>query len=237
MTSELVKWRDALIAAIEERQIQPVFQPVWTIDGTLMGFEALTRFPNGSPPDRVWALAEDQGLVEQLDAVALTAAVQDAQTLPGKLFLNIGALYLAWIMQWEHGTDPARIIWEVTETDPLTPDGAATVGRLKNRGYAFALDDAGTGYATPHQLYALQPQVVKLSLNMVHQWHRGHVQPLQLWIRAAHAMGATVVAEGMEDRAWLSTLAAEGVDAIQGYAMGKPQPAASWQDASRMFKK
>lgn len=232
MMIEHVNWRTALVAAIEERQIQPVFQPIWTVDGTFLGFEALTRFPNGSPPDRVWALAEEQGLVEQLDAVALTAAIQDAATLPGKLFLNIGAPYLSWVMRWKHGIDPARIIWEITETYPLTTDAVAIVGRLKDCGYAFALDDAGTGYATPHQLYALQPQVVKLSLNMVHQWHRGHVQSLQSWVRAAHSIGATVVAEGVEDRAWLSTLAAEGVDAVQGYAMGKPQPAATWQDAS-----
>ncbi|PSR25576.1 MAG: hypothetical protein C7B47_11855 [Sulfobacillus thermosulfidooxidans] len=106
-------------------------------------------------------------------------------------------------------------------------DNIVTIAWLKDRGYGFALDDAGT-YFTGFQLYALWPYVVQLSLSVLHGWHLGHPEFLRYWVNAAHRIQAIVIAEGVEDKAWILALEAEGVDAVQGYALGKPEPAQAW---------
>lgn len=224
--------RIALKSAIYEGKIRTVFQPIVTVQGVCIGFEALTRFPNGCPPDRVWALAESFEDLSRLDAVALTAAVKLGRSLPGKLFLNVSAIHLSQTKIWERCGTPERIAWEITETQPLNSEGLAAVAWLNGRGYSIAMDDAGEGFATPRYFSELRPHIVKLSISVVYQWLRGRPKALRDWITFARSIRSTVIAEGVEDLAWIPELAREGVDAVQGYAIGRPAPASEWKNFS-----
>ena len=53
---------------------------------------------------------------------------------------------------------------------------------------------------------------------------RAEVQRL---VRMAHAAGMTVTAEGVSDSCLWRAVAAAGVDHAQGYAIGRPLPAAA----------
>jgi EAL domain-containing protein (putative c-di-GMP-specific phosphodiesterase class I) len=48
---------------------------------------------------------------------------------------------------------------------------------------------------------------------------------LESTIQLAHALGAVVVAEGVETEAQLQRLASLGCDSAQGYLIGRPAPA------------
>ncbi|POB12267.1 diguanylate phosphodiesterase [Sulfobacillus sp. hq2] len=221
--------QQALVAALRRGDIRAVFQPIWTIQGQCVGFEALSRFANGCPPDRVWDYAERVHQVMRLDRIAIQQAVRSAYGLMGKLFLNIRAVHLTAASTLPFLGSPNRIIWEITESQVADQDGASGSLWLRQQGYALALDDAGSGCSTPHRLDWLRPQIVKIDSNVVQEWAQGSPEGLRRWIAAARAIHAVVVAEGVEERAWLEGLAREGIEAVQGYALGRPASAPYWR--------
>ncbi|WP_053959822.1 EAL domain-containing protein [Sulfobacillus thermosulfidooxidans] len=221
--------RDALNHALVTQRVRSVFQPIWNVDGQWLGFEALTRFWNGCPPDQVFSAATNAKELETLDAIAITQAIERARRLPGKLFVNISALSTAQIPLWTRYTENDRIVWEITETHPLTKDSMEAISWLKQHGHVLALDDAGTQFSTKQRLDILRPQIVKLSLTIVHEWAHGLPQALRQWITWAKMHSALIIAEGIEAREWIHTLEEEGVHAVQGFALGRPEEAAFWE--------
>lgn len=226
----------ALNDALEGGALQTVFQPLWAMDGTCWGYEALTRFPNGCPPGDVWILAQESGSAVALDRAALRSAVDAGRDLPHRLFLNISAAHLSHADTLLGWGPPDRIGWEITESGLMSPAGTLGAQWLQAQGYTVAMDDAGTGYATGRRLKQLRPQVVKLDHTVVKQWQSGQPQPLQAWVQAAHETRALVLAEGVEAMTWVAALAREDIDAIQGYAVGAPAPADQWVMNTYQFR-
>ncbi|PSR26082.1 MAG: EAL domain-containing protein, partial [Sulfobacillus benefaciens] len=218
----------ALMGAVNHGEIFTVFQPILSAAQQCVGFEALSRFPNGCPPNAVWALAHSLEMAVSLDSVALATAIRSAQSLPGKLFLNISAAHFAIVQALLLLGPPDRLVWEVTESGLISDMGVRGIQILKTMGYAVAMDDAGSGYATENRLKVVQPDIVKLDFSVVHQWGEKNPMPLRRWVDAARQIGAVVLAEGVEDLSWIEGLKNEGVQALQGYALGKPAPAAEW---------
>ncbi|OLZ09057.1 EAL domain-containing protein [Sulfobacillus thermosulfidooxidans] len=221
--------REALNHALTTHKVRSVFQPIWNVDGQWLGFEALTRFWNGCPPDQVFSAVTDAKELEALDAIAITQAIERASRLPGKLFVNISALSTAQIPLWSRYTENDRIIWEITETHPLTEDGMEAISWLKHHGHVLALDDAGIQFSTKQRLEALRPQIVKLSLSIVHEWANGLPDSLRQWVKWAKMHGSLIIAEGIEVREWIHNLREEGVHAVQGFAIGRPEEAEAWE--------
>lgn len=223
------KVAQALEAALDGAALSPVFQPIWTVAGVCWGFEALSRFPNGCPPDAVWALARRRGQAVVLDHRALIGAVETARPLEGTLFLNVSPSdfrnpgWLAGVME------PTRVVWEVTESEALSQEDFRGVRQLQDWGYAVAMDDAGAGHSTMRRLERLRPNIIKVDRPIVQVWAAGRTDPLRRWVDAAQRIGATVIAEGVEEADWVAGLAHEGVAAVQGYAVGRPAP---WEAAS-----
>lgn len=220
--------QSALTHALTDQAVQVVFQPIWRVSGAPWGFEALSRFPNGSAPDTVWALAHEQGLATALDRVALGRAMDAGRQVGGPLFLNVSGAHFREPEALAALGPPAHIVWEVTERDPLDEEDVQGIRWLQDRGYAIAMDDAGSARSTMPRLTRLHPNIVKLDRPLVQQWAAGVREPLRQWVRAATAIGATVIAEGVEDVSWMVGLAWEGVHAAQGYALNRPAPAEHW---------
>src|SRR6185369_547303 len=90
--------RIRIAEVIAARAFHPVFQPVVDLrSGLTVGFEALTRFAHGEPPDQVFSDAAEAGIGAELEAATLSAAVRDAAFLPGEawLSLNVSPSFLA----------------------------------------------------------------------------------------------------------------------------------------------
>lgn len=234
--------RDVARTAIRTRHLTHHFQPIVHLgSAALLGFEALARFPEQTPPDRVWAAVRgtEDGLA--LGGVSVGRAVETGHSLPGRLFLNVSAHHLGHIggpecpllgaMQ-QHHLQPTDIILEVTEDDVCDVDGAVhDIARLRQAGIAFALDDAGAEHSDRQRLHWLQPEYVKLDRALVGRWRSGEQMSAQGWIERAHQIGAMVIAEGVEEADALDPLLRAGVDAVQGYATGRPQPVGVWEQA------
>ncbi|SDC96861.1 EAL domain-containing protein [Paraburkholderia lycopersici] len=122
---------------------------------------------------------------------------------------------------------------EVLETERV-PTGAGTrdeFGKFKDMGVLLAEDDLGSGHSSLARLNELPFDFVKIDRSIVGFANRGALDPLRFvyqLTRLGHSLGMSVVAEGVEDAALLPALQILGADAVQGYAISRPMPAANF---------
>ena len=99
--------------------------------------------------------------------------------------------------------------------------------RLRLKGFNLSIDDFGTGYSSLYQLRRLPLSEIKVDKSFVMQMLRN--QDLRVIVEAViglgQKLGLTVVAEGVETPEILDALRAQGVDAAQGYFIGRPMRA------------
>ncbi|MFC7528279.1 putative bifunctional diguanylate cyclase/phosphodiesterase [Actinoplanes sp. GCM10030250] len=120
---------------------------------------------------------------------------------------------------------------EITETAVLTrPDQvAAQLAELRSAGIRVAIDDFGTGYTSLGLLPRLPIDELKIDQSFVLRVHDSpvHATIIDSVIAIARSLGLTVVAEGVEDEPTAADLAKAGVDLLQGFHLGRPQPPAT----------
>ena len=135
----------------------------------MVGYEALTRFADGTPPDIRFAEAARLDLGHQLELATLRAAVRAAAGLPSTTLL---ALNVSPSLVLEgHGLGLAlaaraqEVVLEITEHARIDDYAAlrAAIGRIEPP-VKVAVDDAGSGYASLQHVLALRPAYVKLDL-------------------------------------------------------------------------
>ena len=129
----------------------------------------------------------------------------------------------------EHAVQPGMLELEVTES-ALVHDGAhlATLSaRLREMGIGIAIDDFGTGYSNLLYLKHFHPSKIKIDRSFV-QTIMSTVEDraiVRAVIDMAHAIGAKVVAEGVESEEVGRLLCELGCDEAQGYYFARPGPA------------
>ncbi len=224
---------------IRNRAFHPVYQPIVELaEGGIVGYEALTRFDDGIPPDRRFAEAWSVDLGVKLELATLDAALANARALPAGrwLHLNVSPRLLASPGQvrtvFQQADRP--VVVEITEHDPVT-DYAALREALRTLGGSVrtAVDDAGAGIANFAHIVELKPDFVKLDIALVRGVNSDlGRQALVIALRHfARATGCRLVAEGIESAAEARTLANMGVDFGQGYYYGRPAIVADLGDA------
>lgn len=225
--------RQRIQAVIDEGAFFPVYQPLFDIvSGRIVGYEALTRFKDGTSPEVRFDEAIAVGLGEQLELAALREAIEGARPLAGGLWLNINASP-AVIMAGGHlqelvaGNDH-ELVLEVTEHTEIT-DYAAFRRAVQKCGprVRLAVDDAGAGFASLRHIIELRPHFVKLDRQMIAGIDRDEArQALVAGLRHfAEHTGCWLIAEGVETRAELKTLRDLDIRYAQGYLLGRPTPA------------
>lgn len=213
-----------------------VYQPiVSTMTGELTGVEALSRFSLDPyrTPDVWFAEAAKVGLGSQLELHAVRRALEGLRDIPsGYLSLNFSAGTLATpelaqlVDEWSDVAD--RLVFEITEHDSIESYDVlvGVVDTLRSRGIRIAVDDAGAGYSSFAHILELKPDIIKLDRSVISGLH---LDPVRRALVAAMAdfasdIGASVVAEGVEEVEELFALRAAGVQQVQGYLCGRPGP-------------
>jgi diguanylate cyclase (GGDEF)-like protein len=214
--------------------IRPVFQPVLELaTGRVCGYEALARVDADAVrrPDQWFAQAHRCGLGDELEALALRAALQVPGRPPGTfLALNVSPrALLAAPVKDALPEDLSGLVVELTEHELFTAEGAleARLAELRERGARVALDDAGAGYAGLQQLIRVAPDILKLDRSLVHGAHSdpSRYALLEALISFAGTTGAAVLGEGVENLDDLRALADLDATYAQGYALARPAPA------------
>jgi EAL domain-containing protein (putative c-di-GMP-specific phosphodiesterase class I) len=238
----LMARRLTLAARVQVEQIiaagafHPEFQPIVELDsGLTVGFEALSRFSNGTPPDRMFADAKAAGIGFQLEAVTMSAAIRDGALLPpgAWLSLNVSPAFLGGYDELARilAQRDRPIILEVTEHDRIEDySNLHAAMRALGPDIRLAVDDAGAGIANFRHLVDLRPHLVKIDAGMI-RGVGGDVSRQAMIVGLVHfaeVSGAQVLAEGIETDAELATVKRLGVTLGQGYLLARPAPVGRW---------
>ena len=226
---------EILDAAASGLGVVPAFQPITALaDGSVVGFEALTRWPTlGYPdPETVFAHAAATGRLGGLDQACIEAAIDTAlRRLPRGALLALNCEPLGAYLDCAENPllarahDEFRVTFELTERSLLKSPRALLrkVAALRADGFGIALDDVGAHPDSVALLDVICPDIVKLDMQMV-QSHPSDAQARILAAVLAHTerTGAALLAEGIESDEHLEQALALGADLGQGYKFGRP---------------
>jgi EAL domain-containing protein (putative c-di-GMP-specific phosphodiesterase class I) len=207
-----------------------------------LGHEALVRGPWNSElhsPERLFALAEETGLVFELDCLCRRTALRGAQGLEAgrKLFLNClpTAIHdpafrgevLRKTLQ-DLCLRPEDLVFEISERESIDNFTIFREARdhYKELGFQIALDDTGVAYGSLEAIMELAPDFIKVDLSLIRGIDTD--PPRQELLRALHAVagkvGGQIIAEGIETSEELATLQGLGIPYGQGYLFGRAAP-------------
>jgi len=126
------------------------------------------------------------------------------------------------------GALPAQVCFEITENAVIANLDHARrfVGVLHGMGCQFALDDFGSGVGSFSNLKNLPLDYLKIDGSFMRNLGRDTVNQAMVtaMIKLARTLNFKVIAEQVEDSAAVDAARRMGVDYLQGYAIGRPQP-------------
>lgn len=249
----LIVPRKSLLRDIDEalaaEDIVPFVQPVVVLaTGEIVGCEVLARWlrKDGSaiPPHLFIPQIEQSGRARTLTWMLLRRVLTEmdevlraapnftiAVNVVPSHFLEPGFADELRALVAASGSDPRQIILELTERQEL-PDlehAASIVAELAYAGFAVAIDDAGTGHSGLTYVQSLGAKILKLDkffIDAIETSHSARVL-VEMLVGAAHRLGMSLVAEGIEQQSQLAWLEEIGIEHGQGYLFGRPVPIAS----------
>jgi len=123
------------------------------------------------------------------------------------------------------GLPPANLTLEITESALMRDAVAAlhVLQALKHIGVALAIDDFGTGYSSLSYLQRFPLDILKIDKSFVDELDGDQgTEIVAAVINLAHALGLSVVAEGVQNKEQLATLRALRCDYAQGFLFSRP---------------
>lgn len=214
------------------------FQPIYDIaTGRVFAHEALLRTPANGGAFEILSNVTDANRYS-FDQACRVRAIELAARIGTKDCLSINFLPNAvynpdhciqttlWAAD-RHDFPIENIIFEFTEGERIADKAHLKniVSRYKARGFRTAIDDFGAGYAGLSLLADVQPDILKIDMELVRGIDADPVrrQLVQAIRTLAEALGITVIAEGIETPGELAALTDLGVTLMQGYLLARPQ--------------
>jgi PAS domain S-box-containing protein len=185
------------------------------------------------PPGTFLPVAERYGLIGEIDRWVITEAIHLAATgrrIEANLSASsIGKLDLLALIEHElreTGADPAKVVFEITETALMENGeaGEAFARGLVEIGCQVALDDFGTGFGGFTYLKTLPIKYLKIDIDFVRELptNRANQHLVKAIVGLAKDFDFETIAEGVEDAETLTLLGDYGVDFVQGFHLGRP---------------
>ena len=234
----------SLRKAIEEQQLIVYYQPqIDARDNSIIGLEALVRWQHPEMglvmPDSFIALAEESGLIKELDNFVMHQAMTDVSQWykeglsPGILSLNLSIKqlmstdFIAILEETIRKTD-FNIKWlelEITESqmmlDPMK--SIEILQTLSRMGIEIAIDDFGTGYSSLAYLKRLPVNKLKIDQSFIHDLPYDDEDRAisKAVIALAQSLNLNIIAEGVENSEQVKYLLSNNCYYIQGHYYSK----------------
>jgi len=243
--ARLQRARSMIVSAIEQRRLRLFRQPIVSIaDRKLVMHEVLVRIEDEDgtirTPGDFMPQAETLGLANRIDRCIIDATCKRWRNYADagrelSLSVNISVASLgqetaAFLRERaaQSGVPPGALTVELTETAPERRTAAvhAFFHNLRAAGFRVAIDDFGSGHATLRELRHASLDYLKIDGSLVQALARSPVDHalVSAFTGVAHAMGASVIGEQVENAETLELLRECGVEYAQGYHLAKPEP-------------
>jgi len=241
---EKAKMERNLYGAIIREEFIVHYQPQMDLrDGSIIGMEALVRWNHPEMgfvfPDKFIPLAEESGLIKELDNFVMLQAMTDmrewyrAGLNPGVLSLNLSIKQLVSkdfinILKDTIKKTDFDVKWlelEVTESQMMN-DPTKSINMLQtisDMGIEIAIDDFGTGYSSLAYLKRLPVDKLKIDQSFIKELpHNDEDRAIsEAVIALASSLNLTIIAEGVEKQEQIDYLRENGCNYIQGYYYSK----------------
>ena len=238
-----------MLRAMTEGGLALHYQPKFSLaEDRVSGFEALIRWDHPERgrifPDDFIQVAEETGHIRQLTEWVVSQAITDQQVLKRNGFdlpisVNVSGRQLndESFALWAIGkvkSSGARLCFEITETAVINdPEKALRIINLfLATGIGISIDDYGAGLSSLSYLKQIPANELKIDKSFILTLTEGPSDQLMIksTIDLAHAMGMSVVAEGVETEHAMALLKVMGADTAQGYFISRPQPLSAMLD-------
>ena len=216
------------------------FQPIVDMAaGAVWGYEALVRGVDGQGAASVLSSVNATNMYRfdqacRVKAIEIAGSRMRSRTaklsinfMPNAVYEPKACIRATLAAAAKVGFDPKRLMFEFTENEKISD--AAHVERIvaeyRQMGFTTALDDFGAGYAGLGLLARMQPDVLKLDIELIRDVDASPAKRAIVSgvVMIAREMGLLVLGEGVETAGELETLRGLGISLFQGYLFGKPQ--------------
>ena len=245
-----IHWLLKLQGALRDNKFELYYQPIVHARAGGVSGPALEVFvrlagENGqpaAPPAEFIRAAERYRLMPHVDRWVVQAVLAalgrgGLKLPPGRsVAINIAgqtlgdAEFLEFVVEcFDHtGASPADICFEVTENSVVANLDHAQrfIGVLHGMGCEFALDDFGSGLSSFSTLKTLPMDYLKIDGSFIKNLAADTVNQAMVaaMIELSRSLNFRVVAEQVEDQLSLDTVTGMGIDFVQGFVVGRPQP-------------
>lgn len=224
---------------IESSQLTVLHQPIHSlVSGQPVAVECLARFPDAGQrgPDRWFDEAAEIGRGLDLEMLAVRMALATLSHVPPGFYASINVspdtILSGALLSEIAAFRPDRLVIEVTEHNGIEDYARFKAALDPLRKHArIAIDDLGAGYAGLRHLVDLRPDILKLDMGLTRSIDRDPARQALAgaMVAFADAIGASLVAEGVETEQERDALAGIGIQLGQGWYYNRAMPVVAAQ--------
>lgn len=230
--------RDSINVLLDERRIRFAYQPIVDLKtGEIFAYEMLMRptIDDFKSPLEVLTVARNQSKLGKLEKLIMFQAFESIRANQEelkdvKLFINsipsqILPNHDLEVLKKNYSDLFHKIVIEVIEIESESPaQMQIKIDKAREMGMMLAIDDFGSGYSNEMRILSIQPEIIKIDMEMVQGVHKDPDKEALIanLLGFCQSRGSRVIAEGIEDAEDLKTIIKLGVDFVQGYYTGKP---------------
>lgn len=227
-------------SVIQNQSIIPHFQPIFYLDSKeLLGLEVLSRLPADSyfdNPEALFDSAFHLGFLFDLEMTCHKKALLKLGDYAKKnmIFFNVSpyliqdSKFREFSSFYTSYTKPEKIVLELTERTPISDFDTflQMLSFFRNKGFNICLDDIGSAYASLNSIVEIRPRFIKIDISLISHIHVDPVRQnlLKAIVMFCKQSKIISIAEGIQKQEELEVLLDFGVEAGQGYLLGRPKP-------------
>jgi len=228
---------------LSDKAITSYFQPIICLtDGEIIGYESLSRGPEGSllfSPIELLRVAEKENKLWELELIFRKKALEKLVDLGQDklLFINVDPNIIRDTefrkgftreLLLEYGICPKSIVFEITERTAIKDykQFKQILKHYTDQGYMIAVDDVGSGYSGLKTINEVRPHFIKIDIDLIRNIDREQFKQsmVKALVDISNNTRIRLIAEGIETAEELKTLIRLGVTAGQGFYLQKPCP-------------
>ena len=235
-----IRWMKEIEDAIEENRIVPYFQPIVKVgDPEVRRYEVLVRLidRNGNThvPDEFLEVAQNSRLYASITRIMIKEAFAYFKECRCSFSLNLSmndikdSLCRDYIYKaLRDYPSPERVTFEILESEEISDFVLINefIGNVHRFGAKIAIDDFGSGYSNFHYLLKMKVDYYKIDASLIRYLVTDEDSKMlvESIVHFAKKLGIETIAEYVENEEIADMCRELGIDYLQGYYIGKPEP-------------